>query len=132
MPALRRLGAHYAVCHEPRDERLADSLKELEDVVKATPYEGARAPHEVGPSASSKSARTAASCARPSCATRGHRISGVEIEVESAEYSPNLWQTTSEKDMPNLRDFIKGAWDNRASEKSYMKILRGAKTKVAV
>jgi len=45
------------------------------------------------------------------------------------EYNPNLWQTTVEKDMPNLRDFIKGAWDNRASEKSYMKILRGAKTK---
>lgn len=47
------------------------------------------------------------------------------------EYSPNLWQTTIEKDMPNLRDFIKGAWDNRASEKSYMKILRGTKGKGA-
>jgi len=45
------------------------------------------------------------------------------------EYSPNLWPTTVEKDMPNLRDFIKGAWDNRASEKSYMKILRGVKAK---
>jgi hypothetical protein len=45
--------------------------------------------------------------------------------------SPSLWQTTVEKDMPNLRDFIKGAWDNRASEKSYMKILRGAKAKAA-
>ena len=44
------------------------------------------------------------------------------------EYSPNLWQTTVEKDMPNLRDFIKGSWDNRESEKSYIKILRGAKT----
>jgi hypothetical protein len=40
------------------------------------------------------------------------------------EYSSNLWQTTIEKDLPNLRDFIKGAWDNRDSEKSYMKILR--------
>jgi len=40
------------------------------------------------------------------------------------EYSGNLWQTTIEKDLPNLRDFIKGAWDNRDSEKSYMKILR--------
>jgi hypothetical protein len=39
------------------------------------------------------------------------------------EYSPNLWQTTVEKDMPNLRDFIRGAWENRASEKSYMNIL---------
>jgi hypothetical protein len=39
-------------------------------------------------------------------------------------YNPNLWQTTVEKDMPDLRDFIKGAWENRASEEIYMKILR--------
>jgi nucleoside 2-deoxyribosyltransferase len=39
-------------------------------------------------------------------------------------YNPNLWQTTVEKDMPDLRDFIKGAWENRASEQTYMKILR--------
>jgi hypothetical protein len=39
-------------------------------------------------------------------------------------YKPNLWQTTVEKDMPDLRDFIKGAWENRASEQTYMKILR--------
>ncbi len=45
------------------------------------------------------------------------------------EYNPNLWATTIEKDLPNLRDFIKGAWENRASDKSYMKILRGAKAK---
>lgn len=44
------------------------------------------------------------------------------------EYNPNLWQTTIEKDLPNLCDFIKGAWENRDSDKSYMKILRG-KTK---
>ncbi len=48
------------------------------------------------------------------------------------EYNPCLWQTTVEKDMPGLRDFIKGAWDNRSSEQSYMKILRGAKPKAAV
>jgi hypothetical protein len=41
------------------------------------------------------------------------------------EYSPNLWATTVEKDMPNLREFIKGAWENRNSIKSYMKILQG-------
>jgi len=40
------------------------------------------------------------------------------------EYSPNLWQTTVEKDMPNLRDFIKGAWDNRDPTKTYMQILK--------
>ena len=45
------------------------------------------------------------------------------------EYNPNLWQTTIEKDLPNLRDFIKGAWENRMSENSYMKILRGSKNK---
>jgi hypothetical protein len=45
------------------------------------------------------------------------------------EYNPNLWRTTIEKDMPNLRDFIKGTWDNYDNKKSYMKILRGqAKT----
>jgi hypothetical protein len=41
------------------------------------------------------------------------------------EYNPNLWTTTIEKDMPNLRQFIKGAWENRASSKTYVKILRG-------
>lgn len=41
------------------------------------------------------------------------------------EYSPNLWATTVEKDMPNLRDFIKGAWENRESTKTYMNILQG-------
>src|SRR5437879_12127423 len=40
------------------------------------------------------------------------------------EYNPNLWQTTIEKDMPELRDFIKRAWENRNPEKTYMKILR--------
>lgn len=41
------------------------------------------------------------------------------------EYNSNLWQTTIEKDLPNLCEFIKGAWENRASEKSYLGILRG-------
>jgi hypothetical protein len=41
------------------------------------------------------------------------------------EYSPNLWPTTVEKDMPNLREFIKGTWENRLSTKTYMKILQG-------
>jgi hypothetical protein len=45
------------------------------------------------------------------------------------EYNPNLWQTTIEKDLPLLRDFIKGAWENRGSDKSYMKILRSKTAK---
>ena len=40
------------------------------------------------------------------------------------EYSPNLWQTTIEKNLPDLRDFIRGAWENRDPNKTYMKILR--------
>jgi hypothetical protein len=40
-------------------------------------------------------------------------------------YSPNLWQTTIDKDLPTLREFIQGAWENRDSDKTYMKILRG-------
>jgi hypothetical protein len=27
--------------------------------------------------------------------------------------------------MPNLREFIKGAWENRQSNRSYINILRG-------
>jgi hypothetical protein len=57
------------------------------------------------------------------------RVFDVDNVLRVFEYNPNLWQTTVEKDMPNLRDFIKGAWDNRASEKTYMKLLRGPKTK---
>jgi hypothetical protein len=42
------------------------------------------------------------------------------------EYNPNLWQTTIEKDLPSFREFIKGAWENRSSDRSYVKTLRGA------
>jgi hypothetical protein len=31
---------------------------------------------------------------------------------------------TIEKNVPDLRDFIKGAWDNHDPEKTYMKILK--------
>jgi hypothetical protein len=57
------------------------------------------------------------------------RVFDVDNMLRVFEYNPNLWQTTVEKDMPNLRDFIKGAWDNRVSENSYMKILRRTKSK---
>jgi hypothetical protein len=53
----------------------------------------------------------------------------VDNMLRAFEYSPNLWRTTLEKDSPNLKEFIKGTWDNRGSEKSYMKILRGGKVK---
>ncbi|MGI8654340.1 MAG: hypothetical protein ACR2LC_03895 [Pyrinomonadaceae bacterium] len=39
-------------------------------------------------------------------------------------YSSNLWASTIEKDLPNIRDHIKGTWDTRQNENTYMKILR--------
>ncbi len=40
-------------------------------------------------------------------------------------YSPNLWRTTVEKDVPRLTDHIKGTWDNSSTERTYMQILTG-------
>ncbi len=40
------------------------------------------------------------------------------------DYDPNLWPSTLEKDLPALRDHIAGSWENRASENTYMKLLR--------
>ena len=40
------------------------------------------------------------------------------------DYSPNLWPTTIERDVPKIRDHIKAAWDNKDSAVTYMKILR--------
>jgi hypothetical protein len=39
-------------------------------------------------------------------------------------YSSNLWASTIEKDLPSLTDHIKGAWETRNTENTYMKILR--------
>lgn len=55
-------------------------------------------------------------------------LKGTPYMLRVFEYNANLWQTTIDKDLPKLRDFIRGAWENRTSDKSYMKILRG-KTK---
>ena len=62
-------------------------------------------------------------------ATGTKALFDVDNMLRVFEYSSNLWQTTIEKDLPNLRDFIKGAWENRNSEKSYMKILRSTARK---
>lgn len=55
-------------------------------------------------------------------------IFDVDNMMRVATYSPNLWATTVEADVPRLRDHIKGAWDNRATAKSYMDILTGKVT----
>jgi hypothetical protein len=48
----------------------------------------------------------------------------IDNMIRVFEYNPNLWKTTIEKDLPDLRDFIKGTWDNHEPNKTYMKVLR--------
>ncbi|MBI3767820.1 MAG: hypothetical protein HY271_04900 [Deltaproteobacteria bacterium] len=55
-------------------------------------------------------------------------IFDVDNMMRVATYSPNLWATNLEKDVPRLRDHFKGAWDNRTTAKSYMDILTGKAT----
>ncbi len=52
-------------------------------------------------------------------------IFDVDNMMRVSPYSQNLWRTTVEKDIPRLIDHIKGAWDNRSTERSYMQILTG-------
>ena len=52
-------------------------------------------------------------------------IFDVDNMMRVLPYSSNLWPTTVEKDVPRLTDHIKGAWDNRSTERSYMQILTG-------
>jgi hypothetical protein len=52
------------------------------------------------------------------------RIFDVDNLLRVYEYKAQLWRTTTEKDLPALTEFIAGAWDARASEQTYMKILR--------
>ncbi len=52
-------------------------------------------------------------------------IFDVDNMMRVLPYNPNLWPTSVEKDVPRLTDHIKGAWDNRSTERTYMQILTG-------
>ena len=52
------------------------------------------------------------------------RIFDVDNLLRVYEYKPNLWRTTVEKDLPSLTEFIRGAWEGRESDQTYMRILR--------
>lgn len=58
-------------------------------------------------------------------ATGTAAIFDVDNMMRVASYSPNLWPTTVERDVPKLRDHFKAAWDNRDSVRTYMEILTG-------
>jgi hypothetical protein len=50
-------------------------------------------------------------------------IFDVDNMLRVYEYSPSLWATTVERDLPKLTAHISGTWDNRQSEHTYMKLL---------
>jgi hypothetical protein len=52
------------------------------------------------------------------------RIFDVDNLLRVYDYSPNLWKTSLERDIPALTEHIKASWDARDSNQSYMKILR--------
>lgn len=52
-------------------------------------------------------------------------IFDVDNMMRVSPYSQNLWPSTVERDVPRLTEHIKGAWDNRSTERSYMQILTG-------
>lgn len=62
-------------------------------------------------------------------ATGTGRIFDVDNMMRVYEYNANLWQSTVEKDLAEITEHIKVAWEKRESDQSYMKILRrGART----
>jgi hypothetical protein len=57
-------------------------------------------------------------------ATGTGQIFDVDNMLRVYPYSSNLWASTIEKDLPNLTDHIRGAWETRNNENTYMKILK--------
>jgi len=58
-------------------------------------------------------------------------IFDVDNLMRVQSYNPNLWPSTVIEDLPNLAAHIKGAWDSRETERSYMEILRQVAAPVA-
>lgn len=59
-------------------------------------------------------------------ATGTGRIFDIDNMLRVYEYNSNLWQSTLETDIPAITEHIKGAWENRESNQSYIKLLKGA------
>lgn len=51
-------------------------------------------------------------------------IFDVDNMLRVFEYNANLWTSTIDSDLPEMTKHIQGAWDNRGSKQSYIKILR--------
>jgi hypothetical protein len=55
-------------------------------------------------------------------------IFDVDNMLRVFEYDANLWSSSIEHDRPRLTDHVKGAWEHRDSNMTFMKILRDRKT----
>lgn len=51
-------------------------------------------------------------------------IFDVDNMLRVFEYNPTLWSSSIQHDLPRLTEHIKGAWENRESNASFIKILR--------
>jgi hypothetical protein len=51
-------------------------------------------------------------------------IFDVDNMLRVEEYSPNLWPSTVERDVPAITEHLKAAWSDRDSATTFMKILR--------
>lgn len=51
-------------------------------------------------------------------------IFDVDNMLRVQEYDPNLWVTTVKKDIPAIQKHLEGAWENRDSGASFLKILQ--------
>ena len=50
-------------------------------------------------------------------------IFDVDNMLRVYDYSPSLWATTVERDLPKMVSHIEATWENRGSERTYMKLL---------
>jgi hypothetical protein len=51
-------------------------------------------------------------------------IFDVDHMMRVCEYDSRLWKTTIETDITTITDHVKGAWENRDKNPSYMRILK--------
>ncbi len=54
------------------------------------------------------------------------QIFDVDNMLRVEDYSPNLWPSTLNDDVPRLRAHVAAAWENRASAATYRNILEGS------
>lgn len=55
------------------------------------------------------------------------RVFDVDNVLRVLPYSPNLWRTTLEKDIPALKEHVAATWTNRTNSETYIGVLRKLK-----